>query len=247
MSLSALSVTKLLSYGNRLVEDAVSVFVQDWTIEGEVVEAGVTREANVATPFSRLTAFVPMLQIPPSEWDGSNTTKKPTLLVTTASQSESDWDSRTDLHYMLMLTGLPEEWQRNPDSEINLLTASSDPPKFVNAWYGLTMAEEKVPIALLTAVAERVNQQLLIVEEKHEVVATIRITRDKHIAGLSMLAVDMRHREQGLGTSVVKDAIKLARSQGARQFHLQVDGTNESALSLYHRLGAIVVARYRYS
>lgn len=227
----------------------MSVFVQDWTIEGEVVAEGVTRRANVGTPFSRLTAFVPMKQISPSEWDGDDVDNvfKPTLLVATASQNEFDLKERTDLHYMLMLTGLSEECQRNPDAEIHRLAESSDPQKFVTDWLGLTMSEEKVPLVLLTAVAARVNQQLLIVKDKKEVVATIRITRDKHIAGLSMLAVDMRYRGQGLGTSVVKNAIKLARSQGARQFHLQVDGMNESALGLYYRLGAIVIARYRYS
>jgi ribosomal protein S18 acetylase RimI-like enzyme len=248
MSLSALSVKKLLSYDNDRVEDAVSVFVQDWTVESEAVSEGLVRRADVAAAFPRLTAFVPAQQ-PPSNASVSNNKADlpgPTLIVETAPEGENSWDGRTDLHYMLVMSGLSQESKGNYGVGSQRLVAANDPQEFINDWRELARSEEEVPVALLTAVAERADQRLLTVTEDQGVVATIRITRDEQLAGLSMLAVDVNRRGQGLGTSVVKEAMVFAQSQGARQFHLQVDGTNHKALGLYRRLGAVVLARYRY-
>ncbi|SFB23669.1 Acetyltransferase (GNAT) family protein [Rhizobium sp. NFR07] len=77
-------------------------------------------------------------------------------------------------------------------------------------------------------------------------VATVLCVQDNDLAGILSLAVAEKHRREGLGTEMMSSALRWARISGAKTAWLQVEKSNEAALSLYHRLGFRKAYSYRY-
>lgn len=64
-------------------------------------------------------------------------------------------------------------------------------------------------------------------------------------ASLASIAIAPGHRDQGLGTRMLHEAIARARRGGARFLSLEVDLANRDARRLYRREGFGVVRRFR--
>jgi peptide alpha-N-acetyltransferase len=77
-----------------------------------------------------------------------------------------------------------------------------------------------------------------------------RLERDQHGAMrgyLAMLAVDRRMRKRGIGSTLVKLAVREMRKCGADVVVLETEVTNKGALALYERLDFVRAKRlHRY-
>jgi GNAT superfamily N-acetyltransferase len=58
-----------------------------------------------------------------------------------------------------------------------------------------------------------------------------------NIGLIGNLVVDEHYRRQGLGTALVREAIRYSREQGLVELHLWADFDNEAAIALYAKLG----------
>ncbi|KAI9479943.1 N-alpha-acetyltransferase 30 [Coemansia sp. RSA 1290] len=64
---------------------------------------------------------------------------------------------------------------------------------------------------------------------------------------IGMVAVDPQYRKQGVGSSLVVQALDAMKQQGADEVILEAETSNKGALALYERLGFIREKRlYRY-
>ena len=67
------------------------------------------------------------------------------------------------------------------------------------------------------------------------------------ISELQRIAVDVTHRRRGLATSLLKEAVELARSEGADRMLLEVREDNAGAIAFYASRGfAEIDRRARY-
>lgn len=64
-----------------------------------------------------------------------------------------------------------------------------------------------------------------------------RLPENAHVLSVFGLAVDPGARRRGVAAALLSSAEELARSRGARKLSLRVLSTNQSAISLYERLG----------
>ncbi len=75
----------------------------------------------------------------------------------------------------------------------------------------------------------------------NEIVGTINVQRgiykkNRHTANLG-IAIKKQYREMGIGTELIKRAIKWAFEQNILKMNLEVFSSNEKAVSLYKKLG----------
>jgi [ribosomal protein S18]-alanine N-acetyltransferase len=70
-----------------------------------------------------------------------------------------------------------------------------------------------------------------------------RITADE--AEILNLAVDSAVRRRGLGSQLMKDAIKACKTAGAKKIFLEVRDSNQSAQKFYSQMGFAQVGRRR--
>ncbi|AYD02686.1 GNAT family N-acetyltransferase [Neorhizobium sp. NCHU2750] len=77
-------------------------------------------------------------------------------------------------------------------------------------------------------------------------VATVLCVQDNDLAGILSLAVAQSHRRGGLGTEMLSSALRWARISGAKTAWLQVEASNDGAISLYDRFGFTRAYSYRY-
>lgn len=62
----------------------------------------------------------------------------------------------------------------------------------------------------------------------------------KHFRGyIAMLAVDKRHRKQGIGSTLVTKAIECMEKEGCEEIFLETEVSNKSAIYLYEKLGFV--------
>jgi N-acetylglutamate synthase len=84
------------------------------------------------------------------------------------------------------------------------------------------------------------------IERDGAIIAIGRAVADDGWIGLTALEVDPAHRRQGLAVAIVQALAVWGRGQSADRIWLQVATQNESAITLYRRLGFTVHHRYHY-
>lgn len=68
--------------------------------------------------------------------------------------------------------------------------------------------------------------------------------RGTRVARLYSIAVDSRHRGQGLAEALMRDAERIAERRGSATLRLEVREDNTAAISLYRRLGYRPIGAY---
>lgn len=87
---------------------------------------------------------------------------------------------------------------------------------------------------------------LFVLQQRVRPLAAAVCVHDGDLAGLFEVAVGAAERRKGLGTRIVRSALKWARLRGAHVAWLQVEADNEAARALYDRLGFRELYRYHY-
>jgi len=59
----------------------------------------------------------------------------------------------------------------------------------------------------------------------------------KRVGYLDLMAVDILHRKQGIGTALLNSVLDQFKVQGIDTIHLDVPSTEQDAIKLYHKLG----------
>jgi ribosomal protein S18 acetylase RimI-like enzyme len=59
----------------------------------------------------------------------------------------------------------------------------------------------------------------------------------RRVGYLDLMAVDLQHRKQGIGTALLKSVLDQFRAQGIDTVHLDVPSTEPDAIRLYQTLG----------
>ena len=85
----------------------------------------------------------------------------------------------------------------------------------------------------------------LVVREGGEPIAAAVLLELLPVAHLASVGVHPGCRRRGLGTLLLRDALRRARGAGARFLALEVDVVNRDARRLYRREGFAVVRRFR--
>jgi GNAT superfamily N-acetyltransferase len=108
--------------------------------------------------------------------------------------------------------------------------------------------EDEVPAAAYVPAFEEITadprQQLLVGERDGEVVATAQVTwvrRLTYVGGETGIVESVRVRSDlrghGLGATLMRHVVDLARSRGAVRVELTTNGRREAARRFYERLG----------
>ena len=79
-----------------------------------------------------------------------------------------------------------------------------------------------------------------------KIIATARVAVDGKWAILTRFFVSIDYRRSGLGKELMEKVEYVASNEGATKISLQVDETNEAALSLYEKLGYRAHHKYVY-
>jgi putative acetyltransferase len=87
----------------------------------------------------------------------------------------------------------------------------------------------------------------LLALDDDRVVGSISIRRDDHpvthhVATLDMLVVST-HRRRGVGSALLEEALRWARSYGVERIELSVYPNNDAAIALYRRFGFVQEGR----
>jgi len=93
----------------------------------------------------------------------------------------------------------------------------------------------------LKACRKHPDAAVFVGEEGGRVVARLSLSRDphpasRHVADLGLM-VAAGHRRRGVGTALLEEAVRWARSAGIAKLELHVFPWNEPALSLYESFG----------
>ena len=100
------------------------------------------------------------------------------------------------------------------------------------------------PAAWLEAVTDP-EWTTLIVRESDTPIAAAVLLPYTPVAHLASIGVHPDVQRRGIGTVLLRDALRRARAAGARFLALEVDRVNRGAVLLYRREGFGVVRRYR--
>lgn len=146
---------------------------------------------------------------------------------------------------------LQEEPIRDPiDTTLNLRKADHDdiaeiarqnriyfnlgPPSDDSA---ATIPTEGEPGVLNPEEEERRAMTIYLAERNHQPVGKVHIQRGGDAWGIYGLGVLPQYRRQGLGRTILSQAVAIMKGQGAPAILLQVDSDNETALGLYLSCG----------
>jgi ribosomal protein S18 acetylase RimI-like enzyme len=72
---------------------------------------------------------------------------------------------------------------------------------------------------------------------ENKIIATVRLATDGNWAIVTRLFVKEEFRGKGLSKALMEKVSSVASNQGATKISLQVESTNQVALSLYESLG----------
>ena len=180
----------------------------------------------------------------------------PALFKMTPASTPSDLDERLaqrgyrrDTETLVCTRTIEKDTGRGPEPvgfpervEVN----GSPEGEWLDTWGRLSQrsAEGDIFARLLAATPTPVAYVLA----RHEGggIACARATISAGVVGLYDLAVDNRHRRQGLATDLTLARLAWATSKGARQAMLQVVASNGAARSLQEPLGFVEAYRYWY-
>ena len=120
--------------------------------------------------------------------------------------------------------------------ELPQLFKAPDPEAFlpmVGAW--LEKGERTGFIATVES-GDDVGYVLLAVRQRPET----SLTRPATVAELDQIAVDPRHRRQGVGSALVQEVVNHARDLGVDAVELTVHSFNEGAVAFFSAMGLTV-------
>ncbi len=90
------------------------------------------------------------------------------------------------------------------------------------------------------------SERTLLVEFKGATVGTLRLTRNRDVAGVYGFAVDPSWQHRGIGRDVLRRVCRQVRDEGARSVELEVAIDNDRALGLYTSVGFALVTTEDY-
>jgi ribosomal protein S18 acetylase RimI-like enzyme len=79
--------------------------------------------------------------------------------------------------------------------------------------------------------------EILVLEDKGEIVATAMLGQDGHRGWVYYVAVDPDRQGQDLGRRIMREAEDRLKAAGVPKVHLMVRGSNTQAVGFYQRLG----------
>ena len=93
----------------------------------------------------------------------------------------------------------------------------------------------------LRSVQRHPDAAVFVAEDEGMLVARLSVSRDphpasRHVADLGLMVAE-RHRRQGIGTALLREAVRWAGRTGVRKLELHVFPWNEPALRLYESFG----------
>lgn len=90
------------------------------------------------------------------------------------------------------------------------------------------------------------NTSFFALERQNETVAVATTVREDGWSGIINVAVDERHRGQGIGKLLMRHVAQHSLEQEASRLYLQVVADNEPAVRMYRRLGFTPAYGYHY-
>lgn len=84
---------------------------------------------------------------------------------------------------------------------------------------------------------QRRGMTIYLAERDHQPVGKVHIQRGSDACGIYGLGVLPQYRQQGIGRTILSQAVAIMKAQGAPAILLQVDADNETALGLYLSCG----------
>jgi len=90
------------------------------------------------------------------------------------------------------------------------------------------------------------SERTLLVQFKGATVGTLRLTRNRDVAGVYGFAVDPAWQHRGIGRDVLRRVCRQVRDEGARSVELEVAIDNDRALGLYTSVGFTLVTTEDY-
>lgn len=80
------------------------------------------------------------------------------------------------------------------------------------------------------------NGSIIIAESDGKVIGMVMFILDPWLSFGYHLVVDERHRKQGIGEKLIREAAKRIKARGGKKIVIFVDQKNQTALSLYSRM-----------
>jgi len=103
--------------------------------------------------------------------------------------------------------------------------------------------DDPYPVQFLDDLVEIQRNRFLVAVENGKVVGYSVGTSDGHIMSV---AVDPRHRRQGIGTRLLSAVIRQIMRNGTKEIYLEVRKGNTSAISFYERMGFRISSEIRH-
>jgi len=103
--------------------------------------------------------------------------------------------------------------------------------------------DDPYPLQLLDDLVDIERNRFLIAVESGKVVGYSVGTSNGHIVSV---AVDPRHRRQGIGTRLLSAVIRQIMQDGTKEIYLEVRKGNTSAISFYERMGFRISSEIRH-
>ena len=103
--------------------------------------------------------------------------------------------------------------------------------------------DDPYPVQFLDDLVEIQRNRFFVAVENGKVVGYSVGTPDGHIVSV---AVDPRHRRQGIGTRLLSAVIRQIMRNGTKEIYLEVRKGNTSAISFYERRGFRISSEIRH-
>ncbi|MBP2354568.1 ribosomal protein S18 acetylase RimI-like enzyme [Kribbella aluminosa] len=127
---------------------------------------------------------------------------------------------------------------------VNISAAPDD--SWMDFWWAVDGRGGSAAQAAARQILNRARALYAVIPSGQPVQAIGRLALVDDWAGLYCLAVDPKHRRQGLAQAVIHGLLQQASTLGVVRVWLQVVESNAPARALYDRLGFRTVSRYHY-
>ncbi len=154
--------------------------------------------------------------------------KKPIKPYDSGSKSTLQYGEITDrseLHKLALLSGIHSRYNIDPNF------TNDEYNRLYICWIEKSLAEaQKVPICLM-----KIGDQ---------VVGFVSFSAiDIHSINIDLIAVEPKHRGQGIAEDMLNTVIHHAKEQGYKEIRISTQSANIPALSLYKKVGFVISSR----
>jgi len=93
------------------------------------------------------------------------------------------------------------------------------------------------PLPMLKKIFKDKKEKILLAKENDKITGYIAVRIERKICEIALLAVLKRYQKRGIGKSLLKHILKIAKQKKANKVILEVRKNNKKALRLYHKYG----------